>query len=320
MTESSNKELYIAHCKLDEAVPLFLQSDWLNLVAGKDNWEAIVVENNSEIQALFPFIQKTKFGFKVIRMPQATQFLGVYYVYPDNALKEERKLSFQNKIDKQIIDRLPKFHYLSIHFSTDYQNWLSFMWEGFRQTIRYTYVIDTTLSEENLWENIKSQTRNKIRKAQKVLTIEESQDINRFIELVKQTYSRQKMTFPFSDSLINSIFNHYNALSRCHLLIAKDKNGKFIAGLMTVSDSRKTYCLFMGSEEHTRKSAAIPLLVWESIKRAKITGLNFDFEGSVMQNIEPFFRSFGGKQIPYFNIKKTSNKFLESLLVLLNKI
>ena len=45
--------------------------------------------------------------------------------------------------------------------------------------------------------------------------------------------------------------------------------------------------------------------MWEAIKLAKLKGLKtFDFEGSMHPPIEKYFRGFGGKVVPFFEVKK----------------
>ena len=47
------------------------------------------------------------------------------------------------------------------------------------------------------------------------------------------------------------------------------------------------------------------LLVRESITAAKELGCStFDFEGSMLEGVEKFFRSFGPELVPYYTVNK----------------
>jgi hypothetical protein len=48
-------------------------------------------------------------------------------------------------------------------------------------------------------------------------------------------------------------------------------------------------------------------LYWEAIKHAASVSELIDFEGSMMAPIERINRSFGAKQIPYFQITKINS-------------
>jgi hypothetical protein len=49
------------------------------------------------------------------------------------------------------------------------------------------------------------------------------------------------------------------------------------------------------------------LLLWEGIQFAAAKKCTFDFEGSMIPNVENMFRSFGGKLTPYSKIYKGGN-------------
>ena len=53
------------------------------------------------------------------------------------------------------------------------------------------------------------------------------------------------------------------------------------------------------------------LIQYESIKFALNNNLKYDFEGSMIESIEKYFRSFGAIQKPYFQITKTNSKILK---------
>lgn|GEM_PF-4541022 len=60
-----------------------------------------------------------------------------------------------------------------------------------------------------------------------------------------------------------------------------------------------------------RTSGASSLLLWEAIRFALQVAERFDFEGSMFEPIERFFRGFGAVQKPYFQISKVDGKWLK---------
>ena len=54
------------------------------------------------------------------------------------------------------------------------------------------------------------------------------------------------------------------------------------------------------------------MLTWEAIKFASIAKKIFDFEGSMNENIEKFFRGFNTVQKSYFSITKTNSKLIKA--------
>jgi hypothetical protein len=71
-----------------------------------------------------------------------------------------------------------------------------------------------------------------------------------------------------------------------------------------VWDRHAAYNLLGGADPQLRTSGASSLLMWESIVRARERTDVFDFEGSMLQPVERFFRSFGARQTPYLRVSR----------------
>ena len=65
------------------------------------------------------------------------------------------------------------------------------------------------------------------------------------------------------------------------------------------------YYLMGGRNPKLRSSGATSLCMWEAIQFSASVTKSFDFEGSMNEPVERFFRAFGAVQTPYFSIKKT---------------
>ena len=73
-------------------------------------------------------------------------------------------------------------------------NWLPFYWKGFVQHTMYTYVIQDISDLNEVFSNFKSTVRNKIRKAEQLVKVEISEDIEAFYRLEKMTFNRQNLS------------------------------------------------------------------------------------------------------------------------------
>ena len=65
-----------------------------------------------------------------------------------------------------------------------------------------------------------------------------------------------------------------------------------------------------GSDPNLRNSGAMSLCMWEAIKFASTKTKKFDFEGSMIESVERYFRAFGAEQKPYFHITKVLSYML----------
>jgi len=79
------------------------------------------------------------------------------------------------------------------------------------------------------------------------------------------------------------------------------------------------YYMFGGSNPKFRNSQSLSLLMWNAIQLGISQNKSFDFEGSMIQPIENFFRSFGANQVPYFELIKL-NHWTSKLKNIFNQI
>ena len=87
--------------------------------------------------------------------------------------------------------------------------------------------------------------------------------------------------------------------------IDEEKNIQSVA--MIVWDKMSVYYLLNGTNPELKAFQGNDLLIDRSIEEAHNRGLKFDFEGSVIKNVNHAFREFGGVPMPYFRISKEFN-------------
>ena len=91
------------------------------------------------------------------------------------------------------------------------------------------------------------------------------------------------------------------------MLAAYDSDNRIHSMALFVYDETICYYLLAGNQpELNAKSCANSLIVWEGIKLAAKMSNVFDFEGSMTQSIERFFRKFGATPTTYYAIRKQS--------------
>jgi len=135
----------------------------------------------------------------------------------------------------------------------------------------------------------------------------ETENIAEFIRLHKLTFMRQKWAYPYSEEMIRRVDRAFAERGLRKILLAVDENGKSHCGGYFANDGKTVYYLMGAGDPDLRKSGASSLLVWKGIEWASAAGMPFDFEGSMVEPIERFFRAFGAVQTPYFNIKKEAS-------------
>ena len=134
-------------------------------------------------------------------------------------------------------------------------------------------------------------TRTSIRKAENNgISIVTSDDFDQTFNVMHKIYTSSKAAY----------FNRNEVLAgrnQCKSFLAKDEQGKNVAGLYIVWDNKRSYYLLGGRDSENGHYGASALAIWEAIKFTKENlGLaEFDFLGSMIPQVERFFRGFGGQ-------------------------
>lgn len=318
MNDMSDLEKYKLLCD-NEKLPIFMQYWWLDVVCGAANWQPILAEDNGGvIQAAMVIHNVKKYALKFNIPPVYTPFTGIWMRTPHQMLKPfslaERELSLSNKL----IDQLPKTVLSVFQFHFSFQNFLAFYWNGFRQKTRFTYYIPSNLT--NFQDNFKGSIRTDIKKAQNIVTISISSDANFFYEEVLKYLKSKGIKAPLTIAQFETLYHITQAKSQSLLYVAKDEKGNIHASIFVVFDEKTTYLLMTNINKAFANSGAMSYLIANAVKEAQARNQAFDFEGSMLPKIEPFFRAFGGERKAYYRIYKTQNRFWEAIFTLIGKI
>jgi lipid II:glycine glycyltransferase (peptidoglycan interpeptide bridge formation enzyme) len=282
---------------------LFQQPWWLDAVAS-NQWNEVTVERGGEVVARLPYVIKKRKGLTILSMPQLTQTLGPW-LRPSKA-KYAKQLSEQKDLMTELIQKLPRFDYFFQNFHYSITNWLPFYWQGFEQTTRYTYVFENLSDSQKIWDGMLPKIHTDIKKAQNRFGLEIRTDlgVDAFLDMNELTFTRQGMKLPYSRDFVRRLDHACETHNARRVFFAQDKDSRIHAAAYTVWDENSAYYLMGGSDPDLRNSGANSLCMWEAIKFASTVTKRFDFEGSMIEPVERFFRAFGAKQMPYFQVTK----------------
>ena len=316
----TNKEKYKIFCEKENNIPIFSKSWWLDCVCGTQNWDVAIVEKGGEVMASMPYYYTKKSIFNIITMPKLTQTMGPYIKYP-NGQKYYKRISWEKEIIDLLLEQLPSYDYFIQNFNHDISNWLPFYWKNFSQTIRYTYIIDNKEINGDIEKTLLTESRRRrIKKARKMdIQILESDDIELFYKLNKKTFQRQKMKIPYSFDYVKKLYESCKTNDSVKIYFALFED-KVIAANFLIFDNNTVYYLMGGIEPEMSDLGAMDLIQLESIKFAIENDKIFDFEGSMIENIEKYFRSFGARQKSYSQITKTNSKLSKIRNFLVNDL
>lgn len=292
-----------------ESTSIFAAPWWLDATAGMGNWGLCEVKQDGTLIASMPWVLKRRFGVRVLSQPSLTQTLGPWIADPPPGTKIAKQLARQKDLMEALIHQLPEYDFFCQNFSPEFTNWLPFYWKGFKQTTRYTYRLNNISDHDLVWSGFQDKVRTDIRKAKKSsVVVERSSDIEAFMDVNELTFLRQGIKSPYSRSYVKRLFSACQSNDAGTIFLARGTDGHVHAGVFLVWNQHCAYYLMGGGDPEFRNSGATSLLMWNAIQFASTVSQIFDFEGSMIESVERFFRGFGAVQTPYFSISHIRSK------------
>lgn len=298
------KEQYAEFCN-ENYVPIFSKPWWMDAVSVGSNWDVYMVQQGDSLVAAMPYYFEKRMHGTCITKAKNTQNNGIIFSYPAG-ISYPAKLSFEEKIINQVCDYIESLD-LTLYeqqFHYTFTNWLPFFWRGYHEMTRYTYIIENTENYDSVYSQYTSRARNSIRKAEKLLTIDETIPSELFFRVNQLSFLRQGLQTEYTFEYFDTLYRACKVHNSGKLLAARDDQGNIHSVAFLVWDERSVYYLLNGTDPTYKSSQANSMLIDAGIKLAGKMSLSFDFEGSVIKPIEHAFRAFGCVQKPYFRIYK----------------
>ena len=304
----TRKKYYDSFCNIEKYIPIFSQSWWLDIVCGPDHWDVILIRNEDDILASFPYFHvKSKYNLEIITMPVLTQKMGIYIKYPEN-LTTSARLILEKSIFNEIIDNLPSYDYFDVTLDHKYLNWLPFYWRGFRQTTQYTYQVEDLSNMEAVFKNFGSGKKNDIKKAADLVSVGFDMSPQSFIGYYQESLKKQNKELSYSEALFIQLCSEALNRKQGEIICAIDREENIHGAIFYVWDNECIYNLVTAFDPDYRSSGASSFLFFQIMKKFSAQNLKFDFEGSMMENIEQSYNRFGTVQKMYFRIFRENSK------------
>lgn len=287
---------------LNEGAILFGSKEWASIYPSHLQAYAIHGKGNHAIGSFLLF-QKNKLGQQYIITPPFASHIGL--IAHSDSEKVESQQSFWKGIHQGIAQFIAneKAALIEITLSTSHEDSQPYTWEKLEVKPRHTYLLDLDLSQDELLAGMSSERRKNIRKAkEEKLEVEACKDPDRFMKMLVKTIDRQEISL--DKEILSSLLNSRAIQANRAMYICTSAGTDIAAGLV-VWDNERTYYLMGGYDPMNAHEGGGALVLWQAICDAKARGNKiFDFEGSMIPEVERFFRGFGGKMHTFFSIQR----------------
>lgn len=314
----TDKQQYRLLCQTEESIPIYSRDWWLDIVCGTNNWNVLLAtKKNGEIISAFPYFEPCQ---GVITMPFYTQTMGPWFSPANSKETYRKKVTQRQDILKLFISELNKTDFFHQNFNYEITDWLPFYWDGYKQTTRYTYILNNIKEHESVWLQMSSNIRRNITKAQdkNKITVKKNIPIEDFLKVQSLTFKRQNLNSPKGENVLIKLIKESRKRKQGDIWGGYDEQGNLHAAAFIVWQQSSAYYIAGGGNPKLRDSGAHALILWTAIKELSAITDRFDFEGSMIPGVERFFREFGAKQYPFFTINKGNLSLLNRIKIKLS--
>jgi hypothetical protein len=191
-------------------------------------------------------------------------------------------------------------------FSPALTNWLPFYWAGFQATVNFTYRIEDLTDLDRVQSEFQEHVRRGIRKGSGAVAVDDELPLEELLRLEAASRARRGLRSQDGERLMRRLDAACAARGARRILGAVDAHGHTHAALYVVWDERTLYALVNARDAECQAFGANTVLYWEAIRLASEVAQVFDFEGSMLEPVEHFFRGFGGRQTPYLSVARAT--------------
>ena len=222
----------------------------------------------------------------------------------------------QNYLVEELLNSLPKHDVYNQGWDHLIFNWLPFV-ARLLQTTNIPIGLRIFL-KLIIYIKISKGIKRNLNKSKKLLKIHMNLDKSTFYNNHQRNLKKLKKNINYSRDYFYKIYEAAVKHNSGFIISAHDNEGNIHSSNFIIWDKNSAYNLISSIDPHFKSSGSQSLLIFEAIKFLSNKTKSFDFEGSMIQNVENSFRRFGAKQISYFNISRNSSKKAKILFALNN--
>lgn len=282
-------------------VPLFLRDEW-NTIVGDGLERLAVLNKDGKAIAAFNLHRTRRSGLRLVSHPAHTQNCGLWRKRmasnPAKAVGEAKKL--HSLLADHILEQDGMVHLAFPPEEMDLQPW---SWKGFKVVAQWTYRIELDHGMETIRAGYEAEQRNAIKKSKAGgATTALTEDPERVLRVVRSTFQRKGKGL--DEELAMGLLKAFlkPGVGHAHITVEGEHD---TAAAFTAHSAGVAYYLLGGVDKSRASAGAGAMAVDAAIAQAQASGQRiFDFEGSMLPEVERYFRSFGGTPVPYFTVNR----------------
>ncbi|MCE7041569.1 GNAT family N-acetyltransferase [Dyadobacter sp. CY312] len=270
-----------------------------------EDWHALVWPSASHFQIVMPLPVKYKLGFPILYQPLFCQYLGIFSI---DKLSEKETSAF-------LLACYSSYQYIS-SYSFHPDNYTTLQ-PALNALTNLKYVVNTTFwlklnrSEGDVQAGYSKDRMSNLNASRNwKWTICKADRPEQLIQLFAENHARRidGGVSRKSYEILQALIRKSQACSCAELLHAQREDDVH-AGIVILRKGNYAVYIFNAADSQGRRGNARTFLLDHYFCQNSECDLIFDFESPQMESIQSFYKSFGGREIPFITITKTNLHF-----------
>lgn len=286
--------------------PLYYASWWLE-EASCGAVRYLVVYCEGQPIAILAYI----YQYREILMPPYCQYTGVHY------LARGLSLSQQQEAEQAMLLALPRHNFLHLHYAPSSTDFLAAYWLGYKQTLRYNYVLDLkkfSSASDFVSSIAKSLRRNYKASSRLPLVYDRLVQSDELLAFLART--AQDKGYKAQLTILKLLIQvaEREGVARLVALREPESNALVIAALF-VEHKRRAYLIAEGTDRSLASKYQLKTLLLEHyILEVFDTIDEVDFEGSMIKPIAQIYQGYRAVREPYHSIRRGYRSWFSRIL------
>ncbi|MBV9784847.1 MAG: GNAT family N-acetyltransferase [Acidisphaera sp.] len=296
----------------DPDLTIFQMPWWLDAVSF-GQWAAVTAGDGVNSFLWLPYAESRKLGLTVIGMPPLTHTLGPVIRLPEG--RAVLRGTCRRKLIDAALAALPPHHGFFQVLDPRVEDALDYAINGMEVGVRYTFRIDTACGPDALWQSLKHNTRNVIRKAERFVRAGEMGSVMDFYAFYEANLRERGFANHHDRRLYEALSAALARRSQHKVIAAFDRHsGQPVAAALLVWDSMTLYYLRATRNPVEAGRGVGSHLLWQAISLAAEKHLIFDTDSFYGRGSALFLEAFGAKPTPRLTIdrRRRSLKLIEA--------
>ena len=282
---------------------IYAQSFYLDIVC--QDWQALICSCNGLYEIVMPVPLRRKLGCTLVYQPLFCQFLGIFSL---GELTFTQAETFVKSLSRH-------FPFISVYcFNPENTALLApflYNYSKLKSAVLTTQWLDLSKNYEMVSGSYSADRQANLQKSLgEDWTIVSFNNIHPLIDLFAKNHA-ERIPGGVNNAAYCTLEALFNQLCKRGLtqLRYAHKNGVIHAGALLVKCGSRVIYLFNAADEEGRSGNARTFLLDQYFRQQCEKDLHFDFESPEKESIMHYYKSFGGKSVPFFRIAQNKLPF-----------